>query len=75
MPLADDSLLGALLRGLGRLLVEVFVEWIFEGLIQRTGAWIGRLLRPGRPPGELLSTVLGLLFWGVIVVGIVLLLR
>lgn len=75
MPLADEGLILGLLRGLGRLLFELVVEGLFEGLIQRTGAWIARLLRPGKPPGELLSTVLGLLFWGALVVGLGLLLR
>jgi hypothetical protein len=63
MPLLDESLLGALLRGLGRLFFEIVVELLLEGV----GEWLYHRIRPRREPASWVSVVIGLLFWVVVI--------
>lgn len=64
MPIGEiaGEALGGLLRVAGRL----FFEIVFELLIQGTGYWLLRRMRPSYEPGDAASAVAGLLFWAAI---------
>lgn len=57
--------LGALIRGIGRLLFEL----VFELFLAGTGRLLIRIASPKSEPGDLTCTLVGLLFWVVLGVG------
>lgn len=63
MPIGEiaGDVLGGILRVVGRILFEVFFEFIIKG----TGYALARLVRPKGEPGETACAVAGLLFWGL----------
>lgn len=66
MPLGDiaGEALGGVFRFIARLLFEVVVEWLIQG----AGHVILRTVRPKSEPGETASTLVGLVFWAVVIV-------
>ncbi|SEL78436.1 hypothetical protein SAMN05428989_2507 [Pseudoxanthomonas sp. GM95] len=68
-----EELTGGLLAGLFRLLAWLFMDLVFETVIQGTGALVLRMLRPHTEPSETAATVAGLCAWALLVgLGIVL---
>ena len=63
MPIGDiaGEVLGGILRIVGRMLFEVFFEFIVKG----AGYALVRLVRPKDEPGDTACAVVGLLFWGL----------
>ncbi|WP_282295383.1 hypothetical protein [Stenotrophomonas sp. PS02289] len=73
MPL--DDIAGGLLGGVFRFVVYVLVGIFFEAIIKGTGHIVLVTLRPSKEPSETACAVVGLLFWGALVVAGVLILR
>jgi hypothetical protein len=67
MPVGEIA--GEALGGIARFIGRVFIELIFEVLIQGTGHVVLKTFRPGREPGETESAVVGLLVWAAIIGG------
>ena len=61
MPVGEIA--GEALGGLVRFVGRLFVELVFELLIQGTGYAIMKALRPHREPGDTESAVVDLLVW------------
>ena len=57
--------LGGIVRVVGRILFEVFFEFIIQG----TGYVLVRTVRPKTEPDDTVCTVVGLLFWVVVGIG------
>lgn len=49
-----------------RFLARIFVEIVFEILIQGSGHFIIKAFRPKREPGEVSSAVVGLIVWAIL---------
>jgi len=67
MPLGEiaGEALGGIVRVVGRILFEVFFEFIIQG----TGYVLVRTVRPKTEPDDTVCTVVGLLFWVVVGIG------
>ena len=67
MPIGDiaGEALGGILRVIGRILFEVFFEFILQG----TGYVLIRLFRPRDEPGDTACAIVGILFWAVVGIG------
>ena len=67
MPLGEiaGEALGGIVRVVGRILFEVFFEFIIQG----TGYVLVRTVRPKTEPDDTVCTVVGLLFWVVAGIG------
>ena len=67
MPLGEiaGEALGGIVRVVGRILFEVFFEFIIRG----TGYVLVRTVRPKTEPDDTVCTVVGLLFWVVVGIG------
>ena len=67
MPLGEiaGEALGGIVRVVGRILFEVFFEFIIQG----TGYVVVRTVRPKTEPDDTVCTVVGLLFWVVVGIG------
>jgi len=67
MPLGEiaGETLGGIARVVGRILFEVFFEFIIQG----TGYVLVRTVRPKTEPDDTVCTVVGLLFWVAVGVG------
>ena len=64
MPVGEiaGEAIGSILRFAGR----IFVELVFELLIQGTGHLVLKLLRPREEPGDTESAVVGILVWAIV---------
>lgn len=67
MPVGEIA--GEALGGIFRFVARLFIELVFELLIQGTGHAILRTLRPHREPGDTESAVVGLLVWAAVAAG------
>lgn len=67
MPLGEiaSDALGGVARVVGRILFEVFFEFIIQG----TGYVLVRTVRPKTEPDDTVCAVVGLLFWAAVGVG------
>lgn len=61
MPIGDIA--GEALGGIGRIIVWIFVEVVFEILIRGAGHVVLRTLRPKSDPGDIACVFVGLLVW------------
>lgn len=64
---------GEVLGGVLRFIARIVFELVFELIIQGTGRAVLHTLRPQSRPGEMSSVIVGLLVWGVLIGGGVLL--
>jgi hypothetical protein len=67
MPVGDIA--GEALGGIVRFIGRLFVELVFELLIQGTGHVVLKTLRPHREPGDTESALVGLLVWAAVAAG------
>ena len=67
MPLGEiaGEALGGIFRVIGRVLIEVFFELILQG----TGYFLLKLVRPKHEPSDAACAIAGILFWLVMAVG------
>ena len=67
MPLGDiaGEALGGIFRVVGRILFEVFFEFIIQG----TGYLLVRIFKKEAEPDDTVCTVVGLLFWLAVGIG------
>lgn len=55
------------LRGIARVIGDVFISFLFEVAVQGTGYVISKPFKPDTNPDGRLSTVVGLTFWVAII--------
>ncbi len=67
MPIGDiaGEALGGIFRVIGRILFEVFFEFMLQG----TGYVLIRLFRPNDEPSDTACTIVGIIFWVVVGTG------
>ncbi|HAI45977.1 hypothetical protein D3C87_729340 [compost metagenome] len=61
-----DEMTGSVLGGVMRFIVWLFMDIFIETILQGTGYWILRWVRPGRTASDSACTVVGLVFWIVL---------
>lgn len=68
MPLGEVA--EEVLKGAARLIGRIVFEIVFELIIQGPGYFLIRRVKPQSQPGEISCTLVGLLFWAVVIAAV-----